>query len=382
MKRFCFVIHPLSFDDIARYEPGAKGKGEPILRKIMEWMPSYAAVHVTGVRTPDGRETEGWFVAAPLLAEQMVDFPREEVYERVLRAIAIGAELGADVAGLGAFTGVIGDAGVTINARSPIPVTTGNSLTIAAGVASLFRGAADMEIDASTATAVVIGATGSIGSACARIIAPRVGRLILVARNETRLRSFHEAVAGELACPSEYTTDLRSAVRRARLILTATSSTQDVVEPEDLLPGAVICELSLPHDVSRRIASERPDVLVTEGGNMVVPGSPRFERVREPGTEFDLNLPPRTALACMSETMILALENRIEPYTLGRGIELEKVVEIQAMADRCGFKLAAMRAFDAAITPEKVAAIRAAARSLSSARSAVLSEARSAESKG
>jgi len=362
VKRFCFVIHPLSFDDIARYEPGAKGKGEPILRKIMEWMPSYAAVHVTGVRTPDGRETEGWFVAAPLLAEQMVDFPREEVYDRVLRAIAIGAELGADVAGLGAFTGVIGDAGVTINARSPIPVTTGNSLTIAAGVASLFRGAADMEIDASTATAVVIGATGSIGSACARIIAPRVGRLILVARNETRLRSFHEAVAGELACPSEYTTDLRSAVRRARLILTATSSTQDVVEPEDLLPGAVICELSLPHDVSRRIASERPDVLVTEGGNMVVPGAPRFERVREPGTEFDLNLPPRTALACMSETMILALENRIEPYTLGRGIELEKVVEIQAMADRCGFKLAAMRAFDAAITPEKIAAIRAAAR--------------------
>ncbi|HEX3456751.1 MAG TPA: hypothetical protein VHR97_02245, partial [Candidatus Baltobacteraceae bacterium] len=162
MKRFCFVIHPLSFDDIARYEPGAKGKGEPILRKIMEWMPSYAAVHVTGVKTPDGRETEGWFVAAPLLAEQMVDFPREEVYDRVLRAIAIGAELGADVAGLGAFTGVIGDAGVTINARSPIPVTTGNSLTIAAGVASLFRGADEMEVDAPTATAVVIGATGSI----------------------------------------------------------------------------------------------------------------------------------------------------------------------------------------------------------------------------
>jgi predicted amino acid dehydrogenase len=370
LKRFCFVIHPLSFDDIARYEPGAKGKGEPILRKIMEWMPSYAAVHVTGVKTPDGRETEGWFVAAPLLAEQMVDFPREEVYDRVLRAIAIGAELGADVAGLGAFTGVIGDAGVTINARSPIPVTTGNSLTIAAGVASLFRGADEMEVDAPTATAVVIGATGSIG------------RIILVARNETRLRNFYEDVAGELACPSEYTTDLRSAVRRARLILTATSSTQDVVEPEDVLPGAVICELSLPHDVSRRIAAERPDVLVTEGGNMVVPGTPRFERVREPGTDFDLNLPPRTALACMSETMILALENRIEPYTLGRGIQLEKIVEIQAMADRCGFKLAAMRAFDAAITPEKIAATRAAARSLSSARSPVLSEARGAESKG
>ncbi|HZV76911.1 MAG TPA: hypothetical protein VFF63_04010 [Candidatus Babeliales bacterium] len=362
MNRFCFVIHPLSFDDIARYEPGAKGKGEAILRKIMEWMPSYAAVHVTGVRAPDGRETEGWFVAAPLLPQQLVEFPREEVYERVVRAIEIGAELGAQVAGLGAFTAVVGDAGITINERSPIPVTTGNSLTIAAGVQSLFRGAQEMGIDPAASTATVIGATGSIGRACARLIAPKVKRIILVARNATRLRNFHEELAGEIECESEHTTDVASAVRRSQLVLTATTSTQDVIEPEDLQSGAVVCELSLPHDVSRRVAQERPDVLVIEGGNMVVPGTPRFERVRERGTDFDLNLPPGTALACMSETMILALEGRLEPYTLGRGIDLGKIIEIEAMAARCGFTLADMRAFDAAITPEKIAATRAASR--------------------
>jgi fatty aldehyde-generating acyl-ACP reductase len=361
VNRFCFVIHPLSFEDIARYEPGAKGKGEPILRKIMEWMPSYAAVHVTGVRTPDGRETEGWFVAAPLLPQQLMDFPREEVYSRVVRAIEIGAELGAQVAGLGAFTGVVGDAGISINARSPIPVTTGNSLTIAAGIQSLFRGADEMGIDLSSSTAAVIGATGSIGAACVQLIAPKVRRLIMVARNETRLRKFQERIAETLPCESSYTTDISVAVRSARLVLTATTSTQDIIEPEDLQLGAVVCELSLPHDVSRRVSQHRPDVLVVEGGNMLVPGTPRFERVREPGTEFDLNLPPRTALACMSETMILALEGRVEPYTLGRGISLEKVVEISAMAERCGFKLADMRAFDAAITPDKLAATRAAA---------------------
>jgi len=361
VNKFCFVIHPLSFDDIARYEPGAKGKGQAIMRKIMEWMPSYAAVHVTGVRAPDGRETEGWFVAAPLLPQQLLEFPREEIYSRVLRAIEIGAELGAQVAGLGAYTAVVGDAGVTINARSPIPVTTGNSLTIAAGVQSLFRGAREMAIDPRGSTAVVIGATGSIGSACARLIAPQVQRLILVARNETRLRKFHQENAAELPCETEYTTDIPSAVRRAQLILTATTSTQDIIDPGDLRTGAVICELSLPHDVSRRVASQRPDVLVIEGGNMLVPGNPRFERVRERGTDFDLNLPPRTALACMSETMILALEGRLEPYTLGRGIELRKVIEIEAMAERCGFTLADMRAFDAAITPERIAATREAA---------------------
>lgn len=360
--KFCFVVHPLSLDDVARYEPGAKGKGAPIIRKIMEWMPPWAAVHVTGVRTPDGRETEGWFVSAPLLAEQMLEFPREEVYARISRAIEIGVELGAQIAGLGAFTGVVGDAGVTIAQRSPIPVTTGNSLTIAAGIASLFRGAQEMGIDAAASTAVVVGATGSIGSACAQLIAPKVKRLVLVARNETRLRKFHESVRAQLPCESSCTTDISAAVRRAQLVLTATSSTVDVIHPEDLQTGSVVCELSLPHDVSRRVALERPDVLVTEGGNMLVPGEPYFERVREPGTAFDLNLPPRTALACMSETMVLALENRLECYTLGRGIDLAKVVEIERLAAKAGFTLAGMRAFDAAITPEKIAATREAAR--------------------
>ena len=362
MAKFCFVIHPVSFEDVVRYEPGAKGKGQPIIAKILEWMPSYAAAHVTGIRTPDGRETEGWFVAAPLLPAQMLELPREQVYERILKAIAIGAELGANVAGLGAFTGIVGDGGVTIDERSPIPVTTGNSLTIAAGVRSLFRGAGEMGIDPKSATAVVVGATGSIGGACVELIAPHVGHVILVARNETRLRKFAEAVGERLPCTSSYTTDISAAVQQGDLVLTATSSTQDVIEPEDLRTGAVVCEVSLPHDVSRRVAAERPDVLVVEGGNLRVPGDMRWWRIREPGEPFDMmGLPQGTALACMSETMVLALEDRCEPYTLGRGINLDKVREIDALAERAGFSLADMRAFDLPISREQIARTRAAA---------------------
>jgi fatty aldehyde-generating acyl-ACP reductase len=364
MAKFCFVIHPLSFDDISRYEPSAAGKGRPIVAKIMEWMPAWAAAHVTGVRAPDGRETEGWFVSAALLPQQMLDFPREKVYERIVRAIEIGVSFGAQIAGLGAFTGVIGDGGVTIAERVGIPVTTGNSLTIAAGVASLFRGAEEMEIDTAQATAVVVGATGSIGSACVQLIAPRVREVILVARNETRLRKFHASIAQKLPCTSSYTTNLSQAVRAGDLILTATSSTQEIIEPEDLRPGAIVCELSLPHDVSRRVALERPDVLVIEGGNMRMPGDAKFMRVREPDQEFDLGLPRGTALACMSETMTLALEDRLECYTLGRGVEIEKVLEIERMAKRCGFELADLRAFDVAITREQIEKTKKAAESL------------------
>ncbi len=356
------MIHPTSIADIERYEPAAAGKGRAIVSKIIEWTPSHAVVHITGIRTPSGLETEGWFIHAPFMPEQMLGLPKETVYAKIEAAIAIGAELGAEIVGLGAFTGVVGDAGITLAERSRVPVTTGNSLTIAAGVRSLFHGARAMEIDLAASTAVVIGATGAIGSACVELIAPHVAHVVLVARNRTRLNSLVASLRERVACGLSVSTDVRESVPLGDLVLTATTSTQELIEPEDLRPGAVVCELSLPHDVGRRVATLRPDVLITEGGNMRVPGRPHFERMRAPFGPFDLGLPPGEALACMSETMILALHDRRESFTLGRGIELAKVREIDRLAAESGFDVAGMRAFDAAVTPESIAAIKAAAR--------------------
>ena len=174
-------------------------------------------------------------------------------------------------------------AAITINERSPIPVTTGNSLTIAAGVQSFFRGAR-RDGDRHVAVDGRRRRRDRFDRRCVRA----TDRAARQARDSGRAQrdavaQIHESIAGELPCESSYTTDISAAVRQAQLVLTATSSTQDVIQPEDLQTGAVVCELSLPHDVSRRVALERPDVLVTEGGNMVVPGEPRFERVRERG---------------------------------------------------------------------------------------------------
>ena len=231
MDTFAFITHPTSLEDVVRYEPGAAGKGRPIVEKIVEWLPSYNAAHVTGIRSPGGREIAGWFVMAPLLPEQMLAFERERVYKKILDAIEIGAGLGAKIVGLGAFTGVVGDAGVTLAARSPIPVTTGNSLTVATGIRSLLRGAREMDVDPAGATAVVIGATGSIGSACVELLAPHVAHIVLVARNATRLRAHHDALRERVTCGLSWTTDVHEAVPQGRLVLTATTSTMELIEP-------------------------------------------------------------------------------------------------------------------------------------------------------
>jgi fatty aldehyde-generating acyl-ACP reductase len=351
LRTFGFLIHPLSFDDVLRFEPKAAGKGRPLIKKILEWMPPYKVSDVTGVRSRTGEEIAGYFIAIPLLPEQFLELPRAEVMDRIIRGANIAADLGCGIVGLGGFTAVVGDGGPTIAENCPIAVTTGNSYTIAAAIQSLFRGAREMEIDPARASAVVIGATGSIGSACAHILGNHVARVTLAARNATRLAKLAHALAPHVSATVGWTTDIAQAVRQADLVLTATAATSSVVQPEDLKPGAVVCEVSLPHDVSRRVATERDDVLVTEGGNIRVPGNVDFH--------FDFGLPPGIALACMAETMILTLEGRFVNYSLGRGVNLDKVLEIERLADKHGFTLAGMRAFDREVTPEMVARARA-----------------------
>ena len=357
MRKFGFLVHPLSYDDVERYEPGAVGKGRPIIKKILEWMPSYKVSEISGVRSAStGEEIAGYFIGAPLLPEQWLELPREAVIDRIVRGAELARDLGCGIFGLGGFSSVVGDGGETVAERVPgIAITTGNSYTIAAGIQSLYRGAREMEIDLSSAHAVVIGATGSIGSACSQILGNKVASVTLAARNATRLKNLSHAMQSHVSAALDWTIDIREAVRKADVVLTATSAVSAVVEPEDLRPGAIISEVSLPHDVSRRVATERPDVLVSEGGNILVPGDVDFN--------FDFGLPPRTALACMSETMILTLEGRFVNYSLGRGIHLNKVLEIEQLAAKHGFTLAGMRAFDKPVSDEQVARTRECARS-------------------
>ena len=61
-----------------------------------------------------------------------------------------------------------------------------------------------MEINLAQATLVVVGATGSIGSACVELLAPYVAHIVLVARNRTRLERFCESMRERVSCEPLY----------------------------------------------------------------------------------------------------------------------------------------------------------------------------------
>ena len=118
------------------------------------------------------------------------------------------------------------------------------------------------------------------------------------------------------------------------MVLTATSAARPVIQPEHLKHGAVVCDVARPLDVSPRVARERDDVLIIEGGVVDVPGEVDFG--------FDFGLPPGKAYACMAETMVLALEGRYENYSLGKQVRIKQVREIAQLAHKHGFRLSSI----------------------------------------
>jgi predicted amino acid dehydrogenase len=138
-----------------------------------------------------------------------------------------------------------------------------------------------------------------------------------------------------------------NAIYEAELVLTVTSAVEAIIEPQHLKPGAVVLDVARPRDVSVKVAQERDDVLVIEGGMVDVPGA-------DLDFHFNFGFPPRKAFACMAETMALALEGRYEDYSIGRDLEVARIEEISAIAQRHGFRLAGLRSFERAVTQETI----------------------------
>lgn len=349
---FAFIIHPIQIKkDVARKYP-LLGKilTEGQINYFSRYFPPVYLSEVKGVRSAQtGRELRGWLIACPYTPPTMMRLPVEMVYDKIVACGRMAEKLGAQILGLGAYTSVVGDAGLTIAERLAIPVTTGDSLTVSMAVEAVQAAARAMDIRVSEATVAVVGASGAIGRACAELLAPDSGQLVLVGRHEDTLETVAEvcrARGGAVTTATEM-----QAIYPADLILTVTSAVHAVIEPEHLKAGAVVCDVARPRDVSRRVAEVRDDVLVIEGGMVEVPGDP-------PDFGFDFGFPPRHSYACMAETMALGLEGRFEDYTLGKDIRVPQVQEISAIARRHGFRLSGFRSFEQPVSEEAIARVR------------------------
>ncbi|NPV48002.1 MAG: shikimate dehydrogenase [Armatimonadetes bacterium] len=348
MTRFAFIVHPLHISDVARKYSFTRHLPERWVEAALAVMSPQYCGKMTGIRSLTGAETEGWLVGCPLTARQLLNGNVEKATRKIVDACNLAASLGAEVVGLGAFTSIVGDKGLTIAERVEIGVTTGNSYTTATAIEGALLAAERMGHVAAESQAVILGATGSIGKICARMLAPQVGGLTLVGRRQDALAELAASIEAKGHVRAE--TDIAAALREADIVVAVTSAVEAVVEPEHLKPGAVVCDVARPRDVSRRVIEQRDDVLVIEGGAVAIPGPVECD--------FDFGFPPGMAYACMCETMILALEGRTGDYSLGSELKQEQVEEMAALGRKHGFTLGGFRSFERQLTDEDIERVR------------------------
>ena len=365
MERFAFIIHAIDVRaDVAKKFPIAKYFPAPMVENAMAYVKPMVVSHITGIKSKTGVEAEGWFIGCTLGPRKLLTSEPEFVYKNLEQCVALADGLGAKVIGLGALTSVAGDGGITLAKRVNMAVTTGNSYTVATAVEGAIKGADLMGVPIEHAHVAIVGAAGSIGRTSSMLLAPKCRQMTLLGRDAAKL----EPLATELraVCKTvNVASDTSTGLKDADVIVTVTSAVDAVIQPSDLKPGAVVCDVARPRDVSVRVAKERPDVLVIEGGIVQVPGKMTCTKTDKHGVDktgdFSFGFPAGTAYACMSETMMLALDQRYESFTLGKTVSVEQASKMWELADKHGFGLAGFRSFERAVTPETIAAVRKAA---------------------
>jgi fatty aldehyde-generating acyl-ACP reductase len=349
---FAFIIHPIDPKrDVSRKFPFlGRVLNEKQIDFFSTFFPPVYISEIEGIKSEaTGKEIKGWFIACPYTPRRMMELPEKVVYRKIIQTGRLAEKLGAQMLGLGAFTSVVGDAGMTIANALDVPVTTGDSYTVTVAVDAIREAARVMDIPLRSATAAVVGATGAIGQVCAELLADDVERLYLIGRRPEALEELRDRLKVRARAELIVSTKM-DVLANAQLILTVTSAIHDVVKPEHLQPGCVVCDVARPRDVSAMVAAARDDILVIDGGMVDVPGSVDFH--------FNFGFPPSKAYACMAETIALTLEGRFQDYTLGKHLTRDRVDEIGMIAKKHGFRLSGFRSFEREVTPDHIEEVR------------------------
>jgi predicted amino acid dehydrogenase len=357
MRRFAFLIHPLELDGYADFDPSIKAlpaAGRETLVSILHGLADPLVVSDSEIISPDGARAFGEFILVSKTAEELKAMPHDEAVALISEAAELGRQRGAELVGLGAFTSIVTHGGLALRDLG-IPVTSGNSFTVAAALEAID------ESGRSHQRAAIVGAAGAIGRAVSCRLMGKVAQMTLVGnpkRSAEALESQLREVVAEAAdywrnaeadpAPGSiaellrnadlesllqagritFTADAAEAARSADLLVTASSATGALIAAQDLPHGATVCEVSRPFNLAAEIESKRPDLQLIRGGVVEVPGLPHLG---------DFGLERGQAFACMAETMLLALEGERQHFSLGARLSMVEVDRLSALARKHDF---------------------------------------------
>ena len=321
------------------------------IREILPWIPPRVVCRVEvgsvfdtkiggakiGNTKIGGAKARGLYIDSFIPPDRLEGAYVHENIARVRAAAACAIKAGAKIVSLGGFSSILIEGNFDqLPERHATVFTTGNTLTVAFIVQGIEKMCTLEGRNLHSSTLLIVGATGDVGSGCARCLAPLVKRVLLSARNAERLRK----LAAELRAHGvrvEIATGLQQFSAEADLVICAASLASPSLLLGRIAPDAIVCDAGYPKNLSP--SAQMPGAKIFFGGLGQITGGLSFA----PDFHGVLNRHPFPDVVhgCLLEGMALALEGRFEPFSQGRGfITPERVAEIETIAERHGIYLA------------------------------------------
>lgn len=299
-------------------------------------------------------EAQGFFCGVGLTGRQILSLPAERVIAKIVAAGRLLEREGVRIIGLGGAAALVGEGGRAVAERLQAGVTTGISYEVHIALEGVRAGAAWLGWDLGEAEVAVLGACEAPGRLWCALLAEDCRRVTLVDRDEAGLEAAARGILREWGVSAQVSTDLKKAAARADLIIVAAGLWDLAGVVAAAKPGAVICNAAWRLPAAGAGGAERADVLLIEGGVVEVPGDLASGAGHGPH--------PRHCTAALAETMVLALEERYEDYTVGEACSPERVREIARLASKHGFRLSGLWGSGRVLTREDVERVRSRAK--------------------
>lgn len=332
---FAIIGHFYNFNHLVKslkmLNPNFNIPSQEFLGQLFNLTPSFKLYDILNFKSKNGQDTNGCLIAATFIPD-MIEKDMWTIFAKVVRACKIAEKHGMGIVTLGGFASIVAERiGHEIVNEVDIPVTTGNTFTAAMAIDGVLKAASLLKVDIGLAKVAIIGGTGDIGSACARVLVDKAKQLTITGRTRANLKRLSAELVKKRRAKIIATTDNFSAVKDADIVIAVASVSASILKIDWFKPSSIICDVGYPKNVSYTPTS-RKDIFIFSGGLSKSPSPINFP--------IDVGLPtPDTLYGCFAEAIILALEKRFESFSFGRGnITAEKIDEIRNLGKKHGFE--------------------------------------------
>jgi fatty aldehyde-generating acyl-ACP reductase len=332
---FGIIAHLYNFYHLEKclktLNPELKTPSREFISQLYHLSPSFKLCDIKDFKSKTGETASGSVILATFIPD-MMEKDLFAVSSKIFKACKIAEKAGMGLVSLAGFTSIVPERiGQRITDEIDVPATTGNSFTAAMVIDGVIKATKLANLDLARLNLAIIGGTGDIGAACARVLAEKVKQLTITARTKENLKK----MAGELNKKKKAkiiaTHNNQSAVKEADIVICSASSSASFLDISWFKPGAIVCDVGYPKNVA--YTSHRDDIFLFSGGLAKSPSPVNFP--------VDLGLPTADTLyGSFAEGIILALEKRYEAFSPEQGhITPEKIEEIRLLGQKHGFEI-------------------------------------------